>query len=217
MSDSTSTLGKKPAKTPAKKSPGSYHHGELRASLIEAADIILQRDGADALSLRAIAAEVGVSHMAPYSHFKNKKELIEAVTDMGFEQLADAMTAAAKRDGTDKDLVLTYGAAYLEFAIGNPQLYRLMLGQIESRGRKKASIEKVALSNPNLSQSIKRPFKLLHSAFAATLSDEEQVANKALGAWALVHGLSALAIEERIVIPQGVSLKDFLLAVTPQR
>lgn len=198
------------------KPPGSYHHGELRSSLIEAADLILQRDGADALSLRAIAAEVGVSHMAPYSHFKNKKELIQAVTEMGFERLAETMIEATQAPGAENNLVLTYGAAYLEFAINNPQLYRLMLGQIESRGRKKGSVPGVALIAPNVSASIKRPFKLLRTAFAATLPDEEKVASKALGAWALVHGLSALLIEGQIAIPDDQSLKDFLIAIMPQ-
>ena len=66
-----------------------YHHGDLKVSLIEAANTILLRDGADALSLRAIAAEVGVSHMAPYAHFKNKKELISSIAEAGFVQMAD--------------------------------------------------------------------------------------------------------------------------------
>lgn len=203
-------------KSASKKAPGSYHHGELRSSLIEAAGLILQRDGADALSLRAIAAEVGVSHMAPYSHFKNKKELIQAVTEMGFERLAEAMIEAAQAPGAKEGLALTYGAAYLEFAINNPQLYRLMLGQIESRGRKKDSAQGIVFNAPNVSASIKRPFKLLCAAFTATICDEEQVANKALGAWALVHGLSALLIEGHIAIPGDQSPKGFLLAVMPQ-
>ena len=64
-----------------------YHHGDLKVSLIEAANTILLRDGADALSLRAIAAEVGVSHMAPYAHFKNKKSWLGMfVAFVGFYQ-----------------------------------------------------------------------------------------------------------------------------------
>ncbi|QFU76292.1 TetR/AcrR family transcriptional regulator [Halioglobus maricola] len=200
-----------------KKGGGSYHHGELRSSLVAAADTILQRDGADALSLRAIAAEAGVSHMAPYSHFKNKKELIEVVTETGFERLATAMTKAAQASAADKDLVLTYGVAYLEFAIGNPQLYRLMLGQIESRGRKKSSAQPPPLDTDEISPSIKRPFQLLCAAFSTSSGDEKQITNKALGAWALVHGLAALIIEGRVSLPEDQTLRDFLLQVTPQR
>ena len=66
-----------------------YHHGDLKVSLIEAANTILLRDGADALSLRAIAAEVGVSHMAPYAHFKNKKELISSIAELSLIHISE--------------------------------------------------------------------------------------------------------------------------------
>ena len=118
-----------------------YHHGDLKASLIAVANTILLRDGADALSLRAIASEAGVSHMAPYAHFKNKKELINSIAEAGFEQLAHTMEIVSvelnkKKSVTSGELVFAYGASYLEFATSNPQLYRLMLGQVETTGRK---------------------------------------------------------------------------------
>ncbi len=191
----------------------SYHHGDLKASLIAAAGAILKRDGADALSLRAIAQEVGVSHTAPYSHFKNKKELIRSVIDGGFESLAEAMQRAADESTRSPDnLALTYGAAYLQFAISNPQLYRLMLGQVEARGLKKASADAL-LSDEN--RALKDPFFLLESAFEEIVNDASEVKNKALGAWALVHGMAALLIEGYITVPEGMELRHFLASVTP--
>lgn len=193
----------------------SYHHGDLKASLVEAARIILQRDGADALSLRAIASEVGVSHTAPYSHFKNKKELIRAVIDMGFESLADAMQEAADDSANAKgSLALTYGAAYLQFAISNPQLYRLMLGQIEARGLKKPS-QTTYFSNDQ--QTLKDPFFLLKNAFERTLEDKSEINNRAIGAWALVHGMAALLIEGYIDVPEGMDFRHFLASVAPTK
>jgi AcrR family transcriptional regulator len=193
----------------------SYHHGDLKASLVEAASIILQRDGADALSLRAIASEVGVSHTAPYSHFKNKKELIRTVIDTGFESLADTMQEAANKTASVKgSLLLTYGAAYLQFAISNPQLYRLMLGQIEARGLKKPSPD---LHFSDEQQALKDPFFLLQSAFEKTLEDKSEIKNKALGAWALVHGMAALLIEGYIDVPEGMDFRHFLASVLPTK
>ncbi|MGH1373315.1 MAG: TetR/AcrR family transcriptional regulator [Cellvibrionaceae bacterium] len=190
-----------------------YHHGDLKASLIQAAGAILQRDGADALSLRAIAQEVGVSHTAPYSHFKNKKELIRAVIDRGFESLAEAMQSAADQSPRSRDnLALTYGAAYLEFAISNPELYRLMLGQVESRGLKKPSSREFFSSEE---RALKDPFFLLENAFEKFVDDSSEVKNKALGAWALVHGMAALLIEGYITVPDGMELRHFLASVTP--
>ncbi|MBL4796978.1 MAG: TetR/AcrR family transcriptional regulator [Oleispira sp.] len=202
-----------------------YHHGDLKVSLIEAANIILLRDGADALSLRAIAAEVGVSHMAPYAHFKNKKELIKSIAESGFVQMAETMEAVAfelKKDKslTPGELVLAYGASYLEFATLNPQLYRLMLGQVETSGRKnkKDDIAQAATAdsmNSPLIESTKKPFILLREAFALRGDNDEKVKAQALGAWSMVHGMAALIIEGHIQVPKGTSFKHFLAAATP--
>jgi AcrR family transcriptional regulator len=202
-----------------------YHHGDLKVSLIEAANKILLRDGADALSLRAIAAEVGVSHMAPYAHFKNKKELIKNIAEAGFVQMADTMEAVAlelkaKNTLLPGELVLAYGASYLEFATANPQLYRLMLGQVETTGRKSkkenvaaASIEN-SVNSPFIGSS-KKPFILLREAFALRGDTDERVKAQALGAWSMVHGMAALIIEGHIHVPEGTSFKHFLAAATP--
>ncbi len=202
-----------------------YHHGDLKASLIEAANNILLRDGADALSLRGIAAEVGVSHMAPYAHFKNKKELIQSIAEAGFVQMADTMEAVARKLKTKQnlsagELVLAYGASYLEFATENPQLYRLMLGQVETTGRKSKKNEAVVAEstdviNSPFMESSKKPFILLREAFALRGDSDERVKAQALGAWSMVHGMAALIIEGHIQVPEGTSFKRFLAAATP--
>lgn len=197
-----------------------YHHGDLKASLISAANIILQRDGADALSLRAIAAEVGVSHMAPYAHFKNKKELIKSIAEVGFVQMAETMEAVAqalkaKKEVSPGELVLAYGASYLEFATKNPQLYRLMLGQVETTGRKNKKDEAAETVSIDFINSSKKPFILLREAFALRGDNDEKVKAQALGAWSMVHGMAALIIEGHIQVPEGTSFKRFLAAATP--
>jgi AcrR family transcriptional regulator len=201
-----------PSSTQATAAAGRYHHGDLKKSLIDAANCILQREGADALSLRAIAAEAGVSHTAPYSHFKNKKQLIEAVSEMGYELLGDAL--AVSNPATDfEDLALEYGVSYLKFALANPELYRLMLGQVETRGLK----EPATLDLQRESITLKRPFLLLNNAFSKGVKNPEAAKHQALGAWALVHGLSALLIEGHLTLPEPLDLKRFLASVTLQR
>lgn len=214
-----------------------YHHGDLKASLIVAANKILLRDGADALSLRAIAAEVGVSHMAPYAHFKNKKQLIQSIAEAGFLQLANTMEQVAqelnaKKTITSAELVLAYGASYLEFATSNPQLYRLMLGQVETTGRKgrnelinqSAGSTLVSLvEDSQFSDSSQKPFVLLQEAFALERGEDnslrekmdDAIKAKALGAWSMVHGMAALIIEGHIQVPEGISFKHFLAAAIP--
>ena len=57
----------------------SYHHGNLRQALIEAGIKIINESGEENLSLRKVAALCNVSHAAPYAHFKDKDELLEAI------------------------------------------------------------------------------------------------------------------------------------------
>ncbi len=102
-----------------------YHHGDLRRALLHAAEAVLEREGPNALSLRAVAREAGVSPAAPYHHFKDKNELLNAVATEGFVQLKHAMAAATK-DAPAEEKRLCIGVAYVEFAQANPALYRVM-------------------------------------------------------------------------------------------
>ena len=89
----------------------SYHHGDLKSALIDAALQILDTRGIEALSLRALASEVGVSHMAPYAHFKNKTELFQAIAASGFQSLTRRMQAVQDENNAI-ELILNYGTQY---------------------------------------------------------------------------------------------------------
>jgi AcrR family transcriptional regulator len=196
----------------------SYHHGDLKEALIAASHKILTEKGADSLSLRAVAAEAGVSHMAPYSHFKSKKSLFQEVAASGFDELASKMTNDSEGLTKASELILSYGVTYIEFALAQPQLYRLMLGQVENLGRRGAHktdegllpVQASLEVSPELQRSSKRPFDLLESAFAQTSRNELNVKAQALGAWSMVHGMAALLIEGHFEIPAGMTTKDFL-------
>jgi AcrR family transcriptional regulator len=106
--------------------PKPYHHGDLRRALILAAERVLERDGPNALSLRGVAREAGVSAAAPYHHFKDKDELLAAVAHQGFEMLAEAMAKAADAHEDPMRRVNAIGVAYVCFARDNRALYHLM-------------------------------------------------------------------------------------------
>jgi AcrR family transcriptional regulator len=211
----------------------SYHHGDLKEALISSARKILSEQGADALSLRAIASDVGVSHMAPYAHFKNKKALFKSIAASGFRELSERMLLDSQDLSKAQDLILAYGATYVAFAIDNPQLYRLMLGQVENTGRRnqdnKESVggaEESALdislmqqeASTELEASSTRPFSLLQAAFAKANKNDDamQIKAQAVGAWAMVHGMAALIIEGHFTIPDTLSLKEFLMMTAVQ-
>jgi AcrR family transcriptional regulator len=103
-----------------------YHHGDLRRALIDAASRLLETEGPSALSLRAVAREAGVSPAAPYHHFKDKGELLEAVGHEGW-MLLDAALAKAKAEApSPQEAMNALGVAYVCFARANPALYRVM-------------------------------------------------------------------------------------------
>lgn len=103
-----------------------YHHGDLRRALIDAANRLLEAEGPSALSLRAVAREAGVSPAAPYHHFRDKGELLEAVAHEGWV-LLDAALAKAKADTpSPEEAMNSLGVAYVCFARENPALYRVM-------------------------------------------------------------------------------------------
>jgi AcrR family transcriptional regulator len=106
--------------------PRPYHHGDLRRGLIEAAEAILERDGPNALSLRAVAREAGVSAAAPYHHFRDKDELLAAVAHEGFALLEKAMAEAADSAADPIARINALGVAYVTFARDNRALYHLM-------------------------------------------------------------------------------------------
>lgn len=103
-----------------------YHHGDLRRALIDAANRLLEAEGPSALSLRAVAREAGVSPAAPYHHFKDKGELLEAVAHEGW-MLLDAALAKAKAEApSPEEAMNSLGVAYVCFARENPAVYRVM-------------------------------------------------------------------------------------------
>lgn len=103
-----------------------YHHGDLRAALLGSAQKMLRERGADALSLRELARELGVSHAAPSRHFKDKRALLDALAIEGFERLGKELEEAAA-SGPDFDAKLRAVAkAYVDFAVTDAALLDVM-------------------------------------------------------------------------------------------
>jgi AcrR family transcriptional regulator len=114
---------------PEPKERQRYHHGDLRDELLRAAERSLQSLGADQLSLRDLAREVGVSHAAPRRHFADRRALLNALAETGFRRLGVALRAAVAEVGDERDLAARLRAAvtaYARFATENAALNDLM-------------------------------------------------------------------------------------------
>lgn len=96
----------------------TYRHGNLRAEAIASAYELVATGGPGALSLRRVAEKVGVTHRSLYNHFADREALLDAVAELGFQELAVPLRAAASAED--------YVRAYLDFALAHPTLYEVM-------------------------------------------------------------------------------------------
>ena len=161
-------------------SPGerAYHHGDLRAQLLARAAELVARDGAEAFSLRAVAAELGVSHTAPRHHFGDRQGVFTALATQGYTLLGEALETAAPLGFQE------VGAAYVLFAVSHPGHFAVMHAP-----------DLVHARDPQLVAASSRTNRqLLDGVAALAPGPRDQVAVKAAAAWALVHGLATLTL-----------------------
>lgn len=163
-----------------------YHHGDLRRALIDAARRLLESEGPSALSLRAVAREAGVSPAAPYHHFKDKAELLDAVAHEGWEMLDVALTKA--RDGSQsiRERMASLGVAYVCFARDNPALYRVMY---DCSRDKEALPEHVHADNDSAYCRVRDT--LVEAG--ADPTDEIGLELATVASWCAAHGLAEMA------------------------
>lgn len=104
---------------------GRYHHGDLRAALLEGALALIEEDGVSSLSLRAVARRVGVSPGAPYHHFASRSALLAAISMDGFTRLHETVERAIEANPGPERLDAC-GVAYVRFALAHPGHFRVM-------------------------------------------------------------------------------------------
>lgn len=170
-----------------KKTKKTYHHGDLRNSLLVAAEKVLRQKGTD-ISLREVAKAAGVSHTAPYRHFKDKTALLQALAAIGYQRLAEDVRAAKIRNA-DKPIEAMLGAAqaYVELAVNNPEMTQLMFGGVLDQGE--IIEEDLGVCSGDAFEALLEvvDLGLEHDVYQ---SDERM--EIALALWSMVHGLSML-------------------------
>ena len=179
---------KKIKRIEAAKKP--YHHGDLRGALLEAGQRLLQTRKADDLALREVARDVGVSATAVYRHFPDKGALLSALAQDGLDRLGQAQRQATAVAGGGHNGFLASGLAYVQFAVANPALFRLIFSCAQSEDLLDRPLDSVTGAMHDLRADIDRlmPPHLPAPARKAA----------ALHAWALVHGLALLVLDAQI-------------------
>jgi AcrR family transcriptional regulator len=182
----TGSSGKEPAST------RRYHHGSLPEALLQAAEVVLRRDGLRGLTLRAIAREAGVSHTAPQHHFGDTTGVLSELAASGHRRLAASMADHAQGVPPGSGRGKATARGYIDFALNNPDLFRLMSRNELLDADRPSLVEARRLSGRELGGVLGSS---AHDAFAA-LSDPQAVAMTAV--WAYVHGLATLLIDNRL-------------------
>jgi AcrR family transcriptional regulator len=166
----------------------AYHHKDLRNALIDEALAVLASEGAGALTLRELARRLGVTHTASYAHFNDKRALLHAVADAGFERLAHLLEQC-EAEPDPRAAIAAMGRVYVRFARENANLYRLMFADPELADDPECELSPEGAA-----------------AFAALLRVLERIGppprvdvrDLAAAIWAMVHGISMLEIDRRL-------------------
>ena len=188
-----------------------YHHGDLHQEILCAACDLLEENNIASLSLRAVAKKVGVSHTAPYRHFKDKESLLAGIAGRGYDELATQLAEAVELHSNDPAAQLQEaGYRYLQLAINNPQCTQLM----------DSGILPCDDTYPDLKASGETAFDglkmIIEEGQSCGVFKKGDIELLALSAWSVIHGLTLLLISGTLadVLSIPVDVRPLTSAVT---
>ena len=178
-----------------KKDKGTYHHGNLADSLLDAVDEIASQFGLEAVTLRACAKKIGVSPSSAFRHYSDKRDLLTAFATRALRQLASELSAANQKaseetkdadTATNADALVAVGLAYISFAIDKPAFFRAMWNEETLY----TNDESYVAAADELGSYLKGGF-----ADAIVDTDPDSLSSEELIAWSSVHGLANLFVD----------------------
>jgi AcrR family transcriptional regulator len=170
----------------------SYHHGDLRETLLTACLRLIGTEGIGAVSLRRVAREAGVSPGAPYHHFADRAALLGALAGRGFALLAAELTAAREKTDDPVTALTEITDAYVAFAIDHPAYFRLMF--------------RPELSQPDKDAEAEQAGEAAFAALADTVADcvrvgalpADSTGVLTVAVWSLGHGIASLWLDGQL-------------------
>lgn len=183
-----------------------YHASDLKASIIDVASKLLINDGIEAITMRSIASELGVSRGAPYRHFVDKHELLCSVSQYSFELLNASMLNLSAKRGEPKGELYQLGKKYIDFCLSYPALYHLMFNNTE-------------LSNNQTTELSVSAYKVFHQLETLLVKFQQECVIKKEDAnlqanyvWSSLHGYCCLLLtQEAKKVETLVANQEFFL------
>jgi AcrR family transcriptional regulator len=172
---------------PSTEHRDTYHHGDLKRALTDAALGLVKEKGPKGFTLREVARRAGVSAAAPYRHFSDKAQLLAAVATQGFVQLHETLTASATDEPNLTRQVLDSGRAYVRWAVTHPDYYQVMFGAELDKSDKPELLAAGARAFDDLLDAIVR----CQEANLLPAGDPREIAGPT---WSLLHGIALLTI-----------------------
>lgn len=167
----------------------TYHHGDLKKSLILNGLKLLNEKGIKEFSLRKVAAMCEVSHTAPYKHFKNKEDLISAISDYVFSEFEISLKEIFELyPNNPPKQIIELGKKYVNFMVDNPDYLRFLF-----LGKNQHSIK---IKSDKFEDCNAASFEIFKNSAVNFLKDtgidEKECTKNITAMWAMVHGISVL-------------------------
>lgn len=176
---------------------------DVERELVAAAETVLAREGPDAVTVRAVAAEAGVAPMSVYNRFGSKDGLVEALLVLGFDRLQETLACG---DGPAAGGRLqALGLRYREFALANPHFYAVMFGDAIQHDSDSGAVEEHALAALG---ALVRQVELAAAAGIIIAADPAETAQQL---WSAIHGAVSLELKNLVQTPDpAASYRAFL-------
>lgn len=190
-----------PTRRRAATGRATYHHGDLRRALVDAAVALIDERGADEFTLREVARRLGVNHRAAYRHFADKDRLLAAVAARGLARLVEAARAElAVADAREPEArLLAMARAYVAFADRHPSHFRVTFAPRRTRPGGRAA------AGP-LDTPMTEAYGLLEQEIRAAVGalptvagpGDDAVTDAVVAYWSVLHGLASLVLMKRV-------------------
>lgn len=205
-----------PARRPRRARRTTYHHGDLRRALVDAAVAIIAEKGAEAFTLREAARRLGVNHRAAYRHFADKATLLAAVAEQGFRGLIEATREQAAAEPGPIERLTAAARAYVMFAAAHPAHFRVMFGPRLNEAAERPRRTRAAAAGAGdgggspfgtVDGLVEEAYRMLEGqvreGMEAGLFAADAGPHPVIALWAAIHGIASLVLMKRVDVPPG--------------